>query len=174
MSEEKLAKFQQEFLTVLKDGPEASTYLKHAAKRSLSENVAHSRGSMLSYQRNRMIGQAARWQGFLRLHFSVIVVGVATLLNSCNVVCQNPSETSSLKHLETHQAVVVCVPARSKWTSAGILIRRGETYDFQSTPPDRWYDFFVPSTAAGYKSLPFQSHFESRRRVPSAQWFALS
>jgi Subtilase family len=37
MSEENLAKFQKEFLTVLKDEPEASTHLKDAAKRSLSE-----------------------------------------------------------------------------------------------------------------------------------------
>jgi hypothetical protein len=37
ISEENLAKFQKEFLTVLKDEPEASTHLKDAAKRSLSE-----------------------------------------------------------------------------------------------------------------------------------------
>src|ERR1051326_3903689 len=123
--------------------------------------------------RNGMIGRSARRQGSRRSQFAICVFGAATLLTSCHMLCHTPSERRPPKHIQTDETVVVCVPARSKWTSTGILVERDEIYHFESAPPDRWYDFFVASTAAGYKSLPFQRRFESRRRVPSAPWFAL-
>jgi hypothetical protein len=75
--------------------------------------------------------------------------------------------------LKPGQTRTVVVPAKANWAGTGIVVKRGEVYRFESLPPDRWYDFYYPTSARGYSSLPFQSHWESKRRVPLAPWFAL-
>jgi hypothetical protein len=78
------------------------------------------------------------------------------------------------KRLAPGAATFVVVLARSQWTSTGVYARPGETYRFQSLPPDRWYDLIIVTNSCGYRSLTLiQQSAEKCRRIPSAPWFTL-
>src|SRR6267143_2107928 len=77
------------------------------------------------------------------------------------------------KKLPPGGEISVVVPARSQWTSTGVVAKPGEKYRFLSLPPDRWYDLLKASSSGGYLSFWFQRSAEKCRRVPSAPWFIL-
>jgi len=106
-----------------------------------------------------------------RIYFcSRLTVTLGSLI-ACSEI--DTLHASTELHLNPGQSRTVVVPAKANWTGTGVVVKRGEVYRFESLPPDRWYDFYYPTSARGYSSLPFQSHWESKRRVPLAPWFSL-
>ena len=54
---------------------------------------------------------------------------------------------------------------------------RGSEYQFYVLPNQRWIDFFIPSSPAGYtRSLiaPIQELFRKCKPLPDENWFALA
>jgi hypothetical protein len=77
-------------------------------------------------------------------------------------------------HLRLNESRTAVVPAGAYWTGTGVIGFKDETYSFHVLSPDRWWDFYYPTSSRGYNSLPlFQARLEHKRRVPSAPWFAL-
>ncbi|PWU08416.1 MAG: hypothetical protein C5B47_04705 [Verrucomicrobia bacterium] len=107
------------------------------------------------------------------LMYSAILVTATLLLGCAAADCVRCNE-SKARPFRVQESTTVLVPACSKWVPTGIIVRQGECYSVESLPPDRWYDLIVAASATGYRSKTcIQRHFEPRRRVPSAPWFAL-
>ncbi len=78
---------------------------------------------------------------------------------------------------ESHTCEVLAKP---KYNWSGVRLRRGARYTFSVPADDTWEDAGITCGPAGWKSeqLPwykesFVKAFESRRRLPDANWFAL-
>lgn len=62
------------------------------------------------------------------------------------------------------------VPARPKWTDAGIAVTPGERLRFEAT--GTWRDWTIDTGPEGFERA-YLRVFAKARRVPAAPWFAL-
>jgi hypothetical protein len=74
--------------------------------------------------------------------------------------------------------VVVTIVAHDYWNHTGIEIEQGQRYDFLAE--GEWKDWTIATTPQGFTTAespwyarPLHRLFESRRRVPEQNWFAL-
>ena len=64
------------------------------------------------------------------------------------------------------------IAANQRWNHTGMLLQSARTYRFEVPEGDRWTDLIIPFDADG-DSRWYMRWAESRRRVKTANWFAL-